>query len=380
VTTLRSPASSDIRDALATLDHTHDWDDYRDAYQRLSTLLLDDMLREWQSDVFTAVQIPDETLEILSQYARGGKKVRGALVLLGYQCAGGDDLATVMRSSVAYELIHSAFLIHDDIMDRSKTRRNLETAHVAFEHLGKMVGAENPEQFGVSMAINTGDIAPAIAYNVVCAEPIPPQRIVAGMMHLNTVIINTVLGQFLDVATFVDQNPAEEEILKIHELKTAIYTVSGALQFGAVLAGAKETPDGLATFEGLARFGIPVGIAFQIQDDYLGMFSTEDELGKSVTSDLEERKNTLLFLHTLAEGTDEQQERLKRALGQHDLPQDEVDAVKAAIRDSGAGEYSATRARELVGVGKTHAGSITQDERLSTLLRALGDFVISRGF
>ena len=311
--------SSEVREALGVLDTTASWDEYRDAYQRLSSLLLDEMFPEWQRNVFTSVEIPDETIEILSQYAKGGKKMRGALVLLGYQCAGGRDLESVMRSSLAYELIHSAFLIHDDIMDRSKTRRNLETAHVAFSRVGKMVGAEDPELFGVSMAINTGDIAPAIAYNVVCSEPLEPQRIVAGMMHLNNVIINTVLGQFLDVATFVDQDPAEEEILKIHELKTAIYTVSGALQFGAVLAGAKETPEGLETFEALANYGIPVGIAFQIQDDYLGMFSTEDELGKSVTSDLEERKNTLLFLYTLREGDDDQQERLRSALGRRDL-------------------------------------------------------------
>jgi geranylgeranyl diphosphate synthase type I len=243
-----------------------------------------------------------------------------------------------------------------------------------------MVGAEDPELFGVSMAINTGDIAPAIAYNVVCSEPIESQRIVAGMMHLNNVIINTVLGQFLDVATFVDQDPAEEEILKIHELKTAIYTVSGALQFGAVLAGAKETPAGLETFEALANYGIPVGIAFQIQDDYLGMFSTEDELGKSVTSDLEERKNTLLFLYTLREGNDEQQERLRSALGRRDLSAGEVDAVKEAIREAGAGEYSAGKARELVAEGKAEAGAVTDDERLGTLLRSLAEFVIARGF
>lgn len=377
---MASVTSPAIRESLAVLESTSSWDAYRDAYQDLSSALLDEMFPEWQRNVFTSVEIPDETLEILTQYAKGGKKMRGAMVLLGFQCAGGTDLQSVMRSSVAYELIHSAFLIHDDIMDRSKTRRNLETAHVAFSKLGKVVGAEDPDQFGISMAINTGDIAPAIAYNVVCSEPIPPQRVIAGMVQLNNVIINTVLGQFLDVATFVDRVPAEEEILKIHELKTAIYTVSGALQFGAVLAGAKETGEGLEIFEALARFGIPVGIAFQIQDDYLGMFSTEDELGKSVTSDLEERKNTLLFLHTLAEGDGEQSDLLREALGQRDLDSEYVERVKAAIRDSGAGDYSARKARELVAAGRDEADGVTADPRLRTLLGALAEFVISRGF
>jgi len=377
---MASVTSSAIRESLTVLERTSDWTAYRDAYQDLSSALLDEMFPEWQRSVFTSVEIPDETLKVLTQYAKGGKKMRGAMVLLGYQCAGGTDLDTIMRSSVAYELIHSAFLIHDDIMDRSKTRRNLETAHVAFSKLGQLVGAEDPDQFGVSMAINTGDIAPAMAYNVVCSEPIPPQRVIAGMVHLNTVIINTVLGQFLDVATFVDQAPDEEDILKIHELKTAIYTVSGALQFGAVLAGAKETAEGRETFDALARFGIPVGIAFQIQDDYLGMFSTEDELGKSVTSDLEERKNTLLFLHTLADGDADQANLLREALGKHDLEPAYVERVKAAIRDSGAGDYSAAKATELVDVGRAEVDGVTDDERLQNLLGALARFVISRGF
>jgi geranylgeranyl pyrophosphate synthase len=123
-----------------------------------------------------------------------------------------------------------------------------------------------------------------------------------------------------------------------------------------------------------------VGIAFQIQDDYLGMFSTEDELGKSVTSDLEERKNTLLFLQTLANGTDDQTDLLREALGRHDLEPGYVERVKAAIRDSGAGEYSAMKARELVAVGRDEVDDVTGDERLRTLLGALAEFVISRGF
>ena len=155
---MASVTSSAIRESLTVLERTSDWTAYRDAYQDLSSALLDEMFPEWQRSVFTSVEIPDETLKVLTQYAKGGKKMRGAMVLLGYQCAGGTDLDTIMRSSVAYELIHSAFLIHDDIMDRSKTRRNLETAHVAFSKLGQLVGAEDPDQFGVSMAINTGDI------------------------------------------------------------------------------------------------------------------------------------------------------------------------------------------------------------------------------
>lgn len=369
----------EIRELTSVLETTDSWDDYLNTYQQLASETLTDLLARWKEEIFESAPIPESVFEEVYNYATGGKKSRGALVLLGYQLAGGGSPSRILKSSVAYELIHAAFLIHDDVMDRSMVRRHAPTAHMAFEDLAKTIGHRNPEQFGVSMAINAGDIAPAIAYNTVCAEDLPPERIIDGMVCLNEIIIATVMGQFLDVTLSIEDAPDEEDVLLIHRLKTANYTVTGALRFGASLAGARATPEGRQTMKALAQYGDPVGIAFQIQDDHLGMFASEGDLGKDVSSDLQERKNTLLFLHCLREGTDEQREALLGALG-HKAVGDELARVQAALKESGAAVYSEERARALVDEGKGTVPSITSDHRLAALLEQLADFVVSRGF
>lgn len=369
----------ETRELAATLESTSSWDEYLNTYQQLASDTLIELLARWKEDIFESAPIPEDVFEEVYNYATGGKKSRGALVLLGYQLAGGGSPARVLRSSVAYELIHAAFLIHDDVMDRSRTRRHAPTAHLAFEQLAQQIGHREPEQFGISMAINAGDIAPAIAYNTVCAEDLPPERIIDGMVCLNEIIIATVMGQFLDVTLSIEDAPDEDDVLMIHRLKTANYTVTGALRFGASLAGARKTPEGRDLMAALAEYGDPVGIAFQIQDDHLGMFASEDDLGKDVSSDLQERKNTLLFLHCLREGTDEQRETLLAALG-HKAEGDELAKVQAALKESGAASYSESRAQDLVSQGKESIPGVTQDERLGTLLKQLADFVVSRGF
>ncbi|HUF53515.1 MAG TPA: polyprenyl synthetase family protein [Dehalococcoidia bacterium] len=373
--TLREETSA----LAAVLETTSSWDDYLNTYQQLASETLTDLLAQWKKDIFESAPIPESVFEEVYSYATGGKKSRGALVLLGYQLAGGGSPSRILRSSVSYELIHAAFLIHDDVMDRSLTRRHAPTAHLAFERLAEQIGHRDPEQFGVSMAINAGDIAPAIAYNTVCGEDLPPGRIIDGMICLNEIIIATVMGQFLDVTLSIEDAPDEDDVLLIHRLKTANYTVTGALRFGASLAGARKTTEGRALMDALADFGDPVGIAFQIQDDHLGMFASEDDLGKDVSSDLQERKNTLLFLHCLREGTDEQRETLLAALG-HKAEGDDLARVQAALHESGAAAYSEQRAQQLVSQGKEAIPEVTRDERLAALLKQLADFVVSRGF
>jgi geranylgeranyl diphosphate synthase type I len=367
------------RELAAALELTSSWDEYLNTYQQLASETLTDLLAQWKEEIFESAPIPDSVFEEVYNYATGGKKSRGALVLLGYQLAGGGSPSRILRSSVAYELIHAAFLIHDDVMDRSLTRRHAPTAHMAFEELAKKLGHREPEQFGVSMAINAGDISPAIAYNTVCGEDLPPERIIDGMVCLNEIIIATVMGQFLDVTLSIEDAPDEEDVLRIHRMKTAGYTVTGALRFGASLAGARANPEGRELLAALAEYGDPVGIAFQIQDDHLGMFASEDDLGKDVSSDLQERKNTLLFLHCLKEGNDEQRETLLGALG-HKAEGEELARVQAALKESGAAAYSERRADDLVSQGKEAIPGVTGDERLSALLKQLADFVVSRGF
>lgn len=369
---------TDIGEELLYLSRTDDWGDYLERYRRIVGLALPGMLQGRLPELSHMISLPRKTYDILEKYAEGGKKFRGALVLLGYQCFDEDCLADIVRASVAYELIHAAFLVHDDIMDKSLTRRGQPTAHREFGEIAAEYAISDPEQFGLSMAINTGDMGPALAYDVVCSEPVSSERKVAAIKHLNAVIMDTVRGQSLDVGTSMGNMPTVEDILEIHKLKTALYTVSGALQFGGILAGGKETAGREARLCAMSSYGVPVGIAFQIQDDYLGTFSTEEKLGKSVTSDLAENKNTLLFLYTLQHGDAEQRAVLRASLGNRDIGQEELSAARRAIEGSGAVEYSRRQAAKLVEEGKRHVEEIAATPRLRRLLNEGADFVIGR--
>ncbi len=319
------------------------------------------------------------TDETLRHSTAGGKKLRGSLVLVGFQCSGRSDLQNVLNSSIAYELIHSSFLIHDDIMDSSPLRHGDDAAHIKYQKLGEELGLSNPEQFGRSMAINAGDAGPAIAYGIVCREMLEPRHVLAGIQHLSAVIQTTVMGQCLDVGTTIDRipTPTEKEILRIHRLKTANYTVAGPLQFGALLSGIENVKDD-ALLHSMEEYGFSIGIAYQIQDDFMGMFGTTEDSGKPITSDLEEKKNTLLFQYLLLHGSDAEKTFLRSLLGTAAVSTEDFEGLKTMLLESGAVDYSRQKARDLVESGKAHVPEITTDQRLRHLLVDIADWSISR--
>src|SRR3989344_8466875 len=128
-----------------------------------------------------------------------------------------------------------------------------------------------------------------MAYEAVTESDFPPARLILALNKMHAVANATVVGQVLDVIAPLRGVVSEEAVLRIHRLKTARYTFEGPLQLGMLLAGAVEDK-----VEAISRYAIPVGIAFQIKDDLLGIFGSEMELGKAVTSDLEEGKETIL--------------------------------------------------------------------------------------
>lgn len=319
--------------------------------------------------------ITDEVIKVFRNLLKGGKKLRGAQVVLGYQSQGGTDIPAIINASIAFEIIHAGLLIHDDIMDQDDLRRGAPTIHRQFEnyHLKNYPHKRGHNHYGTSMAICLGDFALIAPQLILAQAKFPAERITKAIEILNQGIIETAYGQALDVTYESQSNLTVADVLRVHQHKTSHYTVSDPLAIGAALAGAKEK-----VFSAINNYGTPVGTAFQIKDDILGMFSTEKILGKPVDSDLKERKNTLLIIKALELGNDKQQEFVNYAWGNKTLSQTDIEWARKIIRETRSLEFSEKLARKLVEQGKKFIYQIAPDQTYQKLLGSLADFMITR--
>lgn len=299
-------------------------------------------------------------------FLSGGKKLRGSEIYLGYKIFGGSKTWDGLVASLTIEIIHSFLLMHDDIMDEDPLRRGQPTMHRKY---AKQYG----NHYGLSTAMNLGDEGVFFAYRVLNSLDLPRERLSQATEFLSQVLLEVGIGQALDITYEAQKKFTEEDVLRVHRYKTAEYTISGPLSVGAILAGAREK-----VLKPIKDFGIPVGIAFQLRDDELGMFSTEEVLGKPVDSDLREGKVTLLFVKAFEWAKGDDRKFLKYAHGNKNLKPAEVERARRIIKDCGSLEYSQKRSRELVEEGKKFIPKITKDPKYQRLLSELADFVIER--
>ncbi len=316
-----------------------------------------------------------EACEILEEYTlRGGKRVRAILMIVGYRMMRGEDEEAIVEASSALELIQTYFLIHDDIMDESELRRGKATVHKIYEekHLRNGYGGK-PRKFGESMGIIAGDLADAYAMEILSSSRFPAERKIEAIKKLNEIIEYTGYGQIIDVYSSVIDNFTEEDLLMLHKYKTARYTIEGPLALGIILAGFEP--------EGIEKFAIPIGIAFQLQDDILGLFGSEEKIGKPVTSDLAEGKKTLLIIKALERADEEDRRKILAALGNPAVTEEQLEEVREIVRKTGSLEYSQEMARKLVEEAKEALKNLElKDEGMRDFLLWLSDYMINRSY
>ena len=315
--------------------------------------------------------------KILDFSVGGGKRIRAALVVLGYQAGGGNKTEDVFPAAIAVELLHNFFLIHDDIIDLSDVRRSRPTIHKMFESWSNQIFRNNTDRqhFCHSMAMLAGNLSCAMAIETLTSVNLPAERIVQAFQKLYTIGRDTVIGQGLDITRTFEDEISEEAVMQIYLLKTAKYTIECPLHLGLLLSGAD---DGL--LEEISRYAIPVGIAFQIQDDILGVFGTEEELGKSVTSDIKEGKQTLLTVAAYKLGTEAHRERLKFLLGNPHISPADIEEVREIMRASGSLIYARSRAQLLVEKRKTEIRQLSIIADIKQILEGLADYIMERTF
>lgn len=287
------------------------------------TTLLDGEVSRW-----TAVD-PDLCLPLQSLrdlVMAGGKRLRPAFCHWAYVGAGGDPADPLLVDAGAgLELLHTFALVHDDVMDASRTRRGMDAVHVQFinEHARQGWGGED-RRFGEGVAILVGDLAFVYA-DLLLADV---NRAAASIFTELRVEVN--IGQYLDLVGTVRGAPTIEAARRICQYKSGKYTIERPLHLGAALA------EKLNRFERpLTDFGLPLGEAFQLRDDLLGAFGDSERTKKPVGDDLREGKPTALVARALEAATPAQR-RVLGALGNADLDVDGVQAIQTVLTETGA--------------------------------------------
>lgn len=269
--------------------------------------------------------------DAIGQATEGGKRARPALVLAAYTGFGGSELELALPVAVSFELLHTAFIIHDDVIDRDLTRRGSPNVAGTFTMRALQSGA-TADQAGVwatAAGILAGDLALSEAHRTIATLPVAP-RIRGRLLDLlDRAVFVTAAGELADVTNTVHASPVElAEILTALERKTALYSFEAPLQAGALLAGAPPR-----ALDVLAQFGRLIGVAFQLVDDVLGVFGDPAVTGKSALSDLREGKLTALI--AVARTTDAWP-AIAPYFGTGTTTDDEAALVRAHLRACGA--------------------------------------------
>ena len=255
----------------------------------------------------------------------GGKRLRPAFAYWGWRAVATEDPGPgVLLLFAALELLHACALVHDDVIDRSATRRGRPTAHVEFAalHRGRKWRG-SPEDFGISAAILLGDLALAWADDIVFGADLSAdtrRRVQRVWADIRTEV---VAGQYLDIVAEASAAESIASAMNVDLFKTACYTVSRPLQLG--VAAAADRPDVQAAF---GQFGTDLGVAFQLRDDVLGVFGDPAVTGKPSGDDLRSGKRTVLLAEAveLADKSDPLAANLLRT------------SIGAALSDAQVGE------------------------------------------
>ena len=335
---------------------------------------------------------PEEFLEMVKNLKRftlsGGKRIRPIFFYYGYLIAGGEKREDIIKAAISIELIHSYFLIHDDIIDEDDFRRYNPSMHCVYERKYKddsrnnykkrhfsASGKNSAKHFGVSMAILTGDLASSLGYKILNYSNFSADLKNKATEKLNKIILNTIIGEAMDVVLASRLNANLNDVVKMQRYKTAKYTVEGPLHLGAILAGANKK-----FLKSISDFAIPLGIAFQIQDDIIGVFGNKKKIGKPVGADIKEGKKTLLSVKAFEKADREQLKILSESFGNKNISLNEIDAVREIITKTGSFDYSLKKAKELIKFSKARFEEMEISEKYKKCLLGLADFMAGRKY
>ncbi|MEU5304530.1 polyprenyl synthetase family protein [Streptomyces noursei] len=297
----------------------------RDRVEAILTQFLDR-----KQDDAAAHKLPTEIPVALRDFlSAGGKRLRPVLCVLGWHAAGGTTPvpASALQVAAALEMFHAFCLVHDDVMDNSTTRRGKPSVHRIFaDRHGQHRSRQAADRFGTSAAILVGDFALAWSDELIHTAGLTPAQLARLLPVLDAMRSEVLYGQYLDVAAGGQFTDDVERAQAIIRYKTAKYTCERPLHIGAVLAGSSRL-----LLDSLSAYALPLGEAFQLRDDLLGVFGDPEVTGKSRLDDLREGKHTVLIALTLQHASRAQGDQLRPLLGCPALTEEQADVARHII-------------------------------------------------
>ncbi len=295
----------------------------------------------------------------------GGKRLRPAFCYWGWRGAGGPDTDEIVTAASCLELLHACALIHDDVMDGSDTRRGRPAVHRRFAtlHRGEQ-WLGDAEAFGRSAAILLGDLCLIWADQMFNTSGLDDRALRRATATYDAMRGELMAGQYLDLLEQVRGGRDVERALRVARYKSAKYTIERPLHLGGVLAGARQE-----TLDAYTAYGLPLGEAFQLRDDVLGVYGNPAQTGKPAGDDLREGKRTVLVATAVRRATPGQAALVRRLLGDPHLDDAGVAALREVIAETGALDH----VERLVEQRTTEAvaalrGAAVEDEARDVLL------------
>ncbi|WP_043262827.1 polyprenyl synthetase family protein [Streptomyces sp. CT34] len=281
-----------------------------------------------------ARNLPGQAAQVLAEFfTTGGMRLRPVLCVLGWQAASGAlPPKPVVRVAAAVEMFHACYVIHDDLIARSHTRRGHATVH---RTLARQYEAGRPgplaERLGTACALLIGDLALSWSDELLHTAGLTGRQLAAVLPFMDAMRAEVIHGRYLDVTAAGAPTADLERAMAIIRFKTATYTVERPLRLGAVLGGARE-----ALLRELSAYAIPLGEAFQLRDDLLGVFGDPKVTGKSHVEDLRDGRHTMLVALALRDASPRHAAILRRQIGNPRLTAAEAAQVRDILTVTGA--------------------------------------------
>jgi len=304
-----------------------------------------------------------------------GKRLRPLFAFAGFAAAGGSLEKPVVRAMAALELLQACALIHDDLMDGSDTRRGKPSIHRHFESMHVQDELEGfAPHYGLSAAVLLGDLALVWSDQMLNSAGLTTDQCARVLPYYNEMRVELMAGQFLDIHEQTQKTTSVDRSMTIARYKSGKYTIERPLHLGAAMTP-NPSPE---IFAALSAYGLPLGEAFQLRDDLLGVFGDPSVTGKPAGDDLREGKRTVLIAMTNDRQSESQREIARKHFGKPDLDAQGVALLREIIETTGArAELEATIER-LTDQALTAAQSAVFTEDGSAMLVELANVATKR--